>query len=141
MAQPGPSAAVASGSAPAGHDAAFPLFATALRTALRELGPAGGGGPLPGVTVGALGTRDAYAGADPSFTAPGASGGADPSLTTPGASDGASPSLTAPGASDGASPSLTAPGASDGRLPVHLYGRQVLVGPWPSGGGGRGCAT
>ncbi|MEW1697955.1 TOMM precursor leader peptide-binding protein [Streptomyces sp. NPDC091278] len=30
---------------------------------------------------------------------------------------------------------------SEGRLPVHVYGRQLLVGPWPSAGRGRGCAT
>ncbi|GHA91042.1 TOMM precursor leader peptide-binding protein [Streptomyces termitum] len=29
----------------------------------------------------------------------------------------------------------------DGRLPVRLYGRQVLVGPWPSADGAPGCAT
>ncbi|MFJ3611924.1 MULTISPECIES: TOMM precursor leader peptide-binding protein [Streptomyces] len=31
--------------------------------------------------------------------------------------------------------------ASEGRLPVRLYGRQVLVGPWPSADGAPGCAT
>ncbi|MFD4370279.1 TOMM precursor leader peptide-binding protein [Streptomyces sp. NPDC058486] len=30
---------------------------------------------------------------------------------------------------------------ADGRLPVRLYGRQILVGPWPSADGAPGCAT
>ncbi|GGY59539.1 TOMM precursor leader peptide-binding protein [Streptomyces omiyaensis] len=31
--------------------------------------------------------------------------------------------------------------APDGRLPVRVYGRHVLVGPWPSADGTPGCAT
>ncbi|MFF6996711.1 TOMM precursor leader peptide-binding protein [Streptomyces sp. NPDC008313] len=30
---------------------------------------------------------------------------------------------------------------ADGRLPVRLYGRHILVGPWPSADGEAGCAT
>ncbi|MEU7569145.1 TOMM precursor leader peptide-binding protein [Streptomyces fradiae] len=97
--------------------AACRRFAAELRRALAEL-RAGEGGPLPRVTVSALGVRDAFA---------------------------------AP--AEGASP----PVAADARpvLPVHLYGRQAVVGPWPpadadgdgeggdGGGGGRGagCAV
>ncbi|MFE9168762.1 TOMM precursor leader peptide-binding protein [Streptomyces kebangsaanensis] len=72
------------------------LFAEELRRALAEL-PSGPGREVPGITVSALGVRDAFA---------------------------------APGRADGASPAT---------LPVHLYGRQVVVGPWPAKGR-AGCA-
>jgi ribosomal protein S12 methylthiotransferase accessory factor len=72
------------------------LFAEELRHALAEL-PSEPGREVPGVTVSALGVRDAFA---------------------------------APGRADG---------ASRATLPVHLYGRQVLVGPWPVEGR-AGCA-
>ncbi|GAA2932176.1 TOMM precursor leader peptide-binding protein [Streptomyces argenteolus] len=66
-------------------------FAGALREALDEVRT----GPVPAMTVGALGVRDAY----------------------------------------------TAPAAPGDQVPVRLYGRQVLVGPWPVAGRATGCGT
>ncbi|WP_406066872.1 TOMM precursor leader peptide-binding protein [Streptomyces sp. NBC_01077] len=80
-------------------------FAAALRTALGELG-AVSGGPVPAVTVDALGVRDAFA-----------------------------------GASDGQEALPASSATASDPLPVHLYGRQVVVGPWPAATGGAGCAT
>lgn len=77
------------------------LFAEELRRALAEL-PSAPGREVPGVTVFALGVRDA-------FTAP-------------------------------APASASVEGASQDTLPVHLYGRQVMVGPWPARGR-AGCGT
>ncbi|PZG91133.1 cyclodehydratase [Streptomyces sp. NTH33] len=72
------------------------LFAEELRRALAEL-PSEPGREVPGITVTALGVRDAFA---------------------------------APGCAEDASRST---------LPVHLYSRQVMVGPWPTKGR-AGCA-
>jgi ribosomal protein S12 methylthiotransferase accessory factor len=72
------------------------LFAEELGHALAEL-PSEPGREVPGITVSALGVRDAFA--------------------TPTRAD----------------------GASRATLPVHLYGRQVMVGPWPAEGR-AGCA-
>lgn len=95
--------------------AACRLFAEELRRALAEL-PSEPGREIPGVTVLALGVRDA-------FTAP-----APASAPVEGGSS----------TEDGSSGS--AEGASQDTLPVHLYGRQVMVGPWPARGR-AGCGT
>ncbi|MGW1122062.1 hypothetical protein ACWD5B_33970 [Streptomyces tanashiensis] len=87
-------------------------FAVALRAALDEIGAASGDtvGPVPAVTVAALGVRDAYT-----------------------------------DTADGRGPRHDS--AAAGRpVPVHLYGRQVIVGPWPAAPGATeradraGCA-
>ncbi|WP_055593625.1 TOMM precursor leader peptide-binding protein [Streptomyces hirsutus] len=69
-------------------------FAEGLRRALRDL-PAVPGRPVPGIGVGALGVRDAFAGTGD---------------------------------------------LPDDVLPVHLYGRQAVIGPWPAEGR-AGCAV
>lgn len=86
-------------------------FAAALRAALDEIRSVPGG-PATALTVTPLGVRNAYAGAYPDASASGGTETGSPSTT-----------------------------AADHRLPVHLYGRQVLIGPWPAADGARGCAT
>ncbi|MEV7280907.1 TOMM precursor leader peptide-binding protein [Streptomyces sp. NPDC093111] len=101
-------------------------FAEALRAALDEIGggangAAGRGGSVPAVTVAALGVQDAFAGTvDGQGPPQGSSADGDPAPT--------------------GGPTAPTPRT----LPVHLYGRQVIVGPWPPAPGepGRaGCAT
>lgn len=103
--------------------AACRLFAEELRRALAEL-PSEPGREIPGVTVLALGVRDA-------FTAPAPA-------SAPACGPASAPVEGGSSTEDGSSGS--AEGASQDTLPVHLYGRQVMVGPWPARGR-AGCGT
>ncbi|MEU3947750.1 TOMM precursor leader peptide-binding protein [Streptomyces sp. NPDC029526] len=102
-----------SGATPAAlrtRDAACRDFAAELDRALAELTSAPQP-PPPAVTVGALGVRDAF-GTSGTHAAHPPEGGAS-------------------GARAGSAADV---------LPVHLYGRHVVVGPWPAGGR-PGCGT